>query len=95
MCRLKLQPVKFSDLMSSLLSSFSFSSSQAGVEAGVSNPQFKNIKQIFRIMAIMMIPLTAKFPAVRLTKFVVINFNLLTKSKQKHLLGCPMIQVSF
>lgn len=40
---------------------------QAGAEAGVSNPQFKNIKQVFRVMAILMIPLTAKFPAVRFT----------------------------
>ena len=38
---------------------------QAGAEVGVSNPQFKNIKQVFRVMAILMIPLTAKFPAVR------------------------------
>ena len=43
--------------------------SQAGAEAGVNNPQFKNIKHIFRIMAIMVIPLTATFPTVRLTKF--------------------------
>lgn len=38
---------------------------QAGAEAGVSNPQFKNIKHVFRIMAILMIPLTAKFATVR------------------------------
>lgn len=48
-----------------VLSNFSFL--QAGAEAGVSNPQFKNIKQVFRVMAILMIPLTAKFPAVSFT----------------------------
>ena len=35
-----------------------------GSELGVSNPQMNSMKTVLRIMALMMIPLTAQFPAV-------------------------------
>ena len=37
---------------------------QMGSELGVSNPQMNSMKTVLRIMALMMIPLTAQFPAV-------------------------------
>ncbi|XP_028392757.1 mitochondrial inner membrane protein OXA1L-like [Dendronephthya gigantea] len=46
---------------------------EAGAEAGLSNPQFKNIKQVFRVMAILMIPITAKFPAAIFTYWLTSN----------------------
>ena len=41
---------------------------QLGGEAGVSNPQMQSMKAFFRVMCIIMIPLTAQFPTVSIQR---------------------------
>ena len=38
---------------------------QLGGETGVGNPQTARLKNVFRLMPIILIPITASFPAVR------------------------------
>lgn len=41
-----------------------YSFSQLGGEAGVMNPQMEKMKYVMRLLAVIMIGITAKFPAV-------------------------------
>ena len=40
---------------------------QLGTDVGISNPAMKSLKTFMRIFAVVLIPLTAYFPAVSLT----------------------------
>ncbi|XP_031569385.1 mitochondrial inner membrane protein OXA1L-like [Actinia tenebrosa] len=57
-----------------ILCSFTMLASiELGGEAGVSNPQMQSMKAFFRVMCIIMIPLTAQFPTAIFTYWITSN----------------------
>ena len=65
---------------------------QMGSELGVSNPQMNSMKTVLRIMALMMIPLTAQFPAVSAIHLKYSNLDWIELEKDNSLvLSCNIL----
>ncbi|KAK3716090.1 hypothetical protein QZH41_019640 [Actinostola sp. cb2023] len=70
-----------------------------GGEAGVSNPQMKNMKAFFRVMCIVMIPMTAQFPTAIFAYWITSNIfslgqvSLLRVKSVRQYFGIPDMKV--